>query len=70
MQSALKGTSSVSGQTEAAGGAITAAASKKEIEDLDRSVAKAQSGYENLRRHHPRMDTDLYMDFKEKWIVY
>src|SRR5580704_16166375 len=47
---------------------IETAASVKEMEELDRAVAQAQSGYESL--HHRRVEADFYAQFREKWIEY
>jgi two-component system, OmpR family, sensor kinase len=44
------------------------AASDKEMEQLDRSIAQAQRSYEELR--HDATDTGLYEEFKEKWSEY
>src|SRR5204863_6804993 len=44
------------------------AASDKEMEQLDRSIAQAQRSYEELRHDAP--DTALYEEFKQKWSEY
>src|SRR5215831_15198903 len=44
------------------------AATEKELEELDRSVAHAQRSYEQIR--HDAAENDLYAQFKERWNDY
>jgi two-component system, OmpR family, sensor kinase len=44
------------------------AANKNEMESLDRAVAQAQKGYEELQ--HAQASSDLYDKFKVNWITY
>src|SRR6266851_5055019 len=44
------------------------AATEKEMEELDRSIAQAERGFERIR--HDRAEDDLYAQFKERWNDY
>jgi signal transduction histidine kinase len=44
------------------------AATEKELEELDRSIAHAQRSYEQIR--HDAAENDLYAQFKERWNDY
>jgi two-component system OmpR family sensor kinase len=44
------------------------AATEKEMEELDRSIAQAERSYEQLR--HDVAENDLYAQFKERWNDY
>ena len=44
------------------------AASEREMDELDRNIAKAQHGYEQI--YHDNKETDLYGHFLEDWKTY
>ena len=44
------------------------AASEREMDELDRNIAKAQRGYEEI--YHDEKETDLYGHFLEDWKTY
>src|SRR5262249_50292052 len=44
------------------------AATEKEMEELDRSIAQAERSFERIR--HDRAEEELYAQFKERWNDY